>query len=178
MGPFKAGSRVGPPLTKKNISARRHERFCWGFRVECPRSVSRLLNMCCCGTDSNTSVRRYSQKTREGTDENGQRAKRIQKSVFPWNFKKTADHRISQCTLTALSAKTCQGGASLLSKVQPSSTETVQYVRSHQSLTMEIGAVSQLDGLVVWQSDQSCQHPNRFSELTPKREKENPYWHV
>jgi len=54
--------------------------------------------------DSSLPMRHSCQKTRERTVENGQQANKNQRSSF--SFKKTANHKISQCTLMAQSPKT------------------------------------------------------------------------
>ena len=108
----------------------------------------------------------------EGTVENGQQAKRIPRSSF--SFKKTANHRISECTLMAQLPKTSQGRASLSSKVRPQSVKTVQPIRSQHPAWQRRWKLSHMQFcLKRWQSDHTCHHPNRFNELATKSEKWN-----
>ena len=79
-------------------------------------------------TYSGVSMRHSCQKTWKSAVENGPKAKQSQRSSF--SFKKTANHRTSQCTLMAQSPKTSQDGASLSSKVWSPPMKTVQPIWS------------------------------------------------
>ena len=75
--------------------------------------------------------------------------------------------------------KTVMGGASLSSKVWPPFMKTVQPIQSqppawHWKWKQSVShPCPLLDCLKRWQSDHTCHHPHRFSELATESEKQN-----
>ena len=105
--------------------------------------------------DSSLPMRHSFQKTREHTVENGQQANKNQRSSF--SFNKTANHKISQCTLMAQSPK-----------ARLPSMKTMRPIRSQPPAWQWRWKLSPMPSAGVPQEvtfgPHICQHPRWFNE--------------